>query len=135
MATLSPGARLGPYQMVASIGAGDIGEVFRARDTRLDRDVALKVLPAAITASPDRLQRFDQEARAAAALSHPNIVVVHDVGVDQGVAFVVSELLEGQTLGRYSKPGQCLHGRRPITRFRSPTDSPRRTTAASFIEI
>ena len=98
MAALSPGARLGPYQILASIGAGGMGEVFRARDTRLDRDVALKVLPAAIAASPDRLQRFDQEARAAAALSHPNIVVVHDVGVDQGVAFVVSELLEGQTL-------------------------------------
>ena len=105
MATLSPGARLGPYQIVASIGAGGMGEVFRARDTRLDRDVALKVLPAAIAASPDRLQRFDQEARAAAALSHPNIVVVHDVGVDQGVAFVVSELLEGQTLRQVLEAG------------------------------
>ncbi len=79
--------------------------MFRARDTRLDRDVALKVLPAAIAASPDRLQRFDQEARAAAALSHPNIVVVHDVGVDQGVAFVVSELLEGQTLRQVLEAG------------------------------
>src|SRR5262245_33460555 len=93
-----PGTRLGPYEIVAPIGAGGMGEVFRARDTRLGRDVALKVLPASIALDADRLQRFEQEARATAALNHPNILVVHDVGAEGSVHFVVSELLEGQTL-------------------------------------
>jgi Tol biopolymer transport system component len=95
---LTAGARLGPYQVVAPIGAGGMGEVFRARDTRLDRDVALKMLPLAAAADPDRLRRFEQEARATAALNHPNILAVFDVGSDAGVNYVVSELLEGETL-------------------------------------
>jgi WD40 repeat protein len=82
-----------------------MGEVFRARDTRLDRDVALKVLPSAVSAESDRLQRFEQEARAAAALNHPNILVVHDVGTESGVPYVVTELLDGQTLRQLLEGG------------------------------
>ena len=77
---LATGARLGPYEIVAPIGAGGMGEVYRARDPRLGRDVAIKVLPPALSADADRLQRFEQEARAAAALNHPNILAVFDVG-------------------------------------------------------
>ena len=90
--------QLGPYSIVSLIGSGGMGEVYRARDTRLLRDVALKVLPASFTNDPDRLRRFEQEARAVAALNHPNIVSVHDVGNANGVHYIVSELLEGETL-------------------------------------
>ncbi len=96
--SLLAGARLGPYEIVALIGAGGMGEVFRARDARLGRDVAVKVLPAAVATQPDRLRRFAQEARAAAALSHPNVVAVYDVHTDGETPYVVSELLEGETL-------------------------------------
>ena len=75
---LSPGARLGPYEVLAPIGVGGMGEVYRARDTRLNRDVAIKVLPDNIATSPDRLARFEREAKAVAGLSHPNIVALHD---------------------------------------------------------
>ena len=95
---LSPGARLGPYEIQAAIGAGGMGEVYKARDTRLDRDVAIKVLPEAVANDADRLARFEREAKAVAALSHPNILAVHDTGTDAGRAFVVMELLEGETL-------------------------------------
>ncbi len=77
---LPPGTRLGPYEIVAPLGAGGMGEVYRARDTRLGRDVAIKVLPAEFAADPERLRRFEQEARAVAALYHPNILAIHDVG-------------------------------------------------------
>ena len=90
--------QLGPYKIVALIGSGGMGEVYRARDTRLLRDVALKVLPASFTNDPERLRRFEQEARAVAALNHPNIVSVYDVGQADGVHYIVSELLEGETL-------------------------------------
>src|SRR5438034_7084248 len=96
--SLTPGARLGPYEILAAIGAGGMGEVYRAHDPRLRRDVAIKVLPAAFSADVDRLHRFEQEARAAAALNHPNILAVYDVGTDAGVPFIVSEVLEGETL-------------------------------------
>ena len=96
--TLATGSRIGPYEITAPIGAGGMGEVFRARDTRLGRDVAVKILPTLFASDPDRLRRFESEARAAAALNHPNILVLHDVGAQDGVPYVVSELLEGQTL-------------------------------------
>src|SRR5262245_7201347 len=95
---LGPGARLGPYEIVAAIGAGAMGEVYRARDTRLQRDVAIKVLSAALTSDPGRLARFEQEARATAALNHPNILAVHDIGTAERSPYIVSELLEGETL-------------------------------------
>lgn len=96
--TLQPGARLGPYEIVEHIGSGGMGEVYRARDARLNRDVAIKVLPALFTRDPDRMARLEQEARAAAALNAPGIVAVHDIGSHEGAPFIVSELLEGESL-------------------------------------
>jgi serine/threonine protein kinase len=95
---LGAGARLGPYEIVAAIGAGGMGEVYRARDTRLGRDVALKVIPLAFASDPERLARFEQEARAAAALNHPGILAVFDIGHLDAAPYVVPELLEGTTL-------------------------------------
>ena len=94
---LEAGSRLGPYEVVGLLGSGGMGEVYRARDPRLEREVAIKVLPDKI-ADPKRLRRFEQEARAAGALNHPNVVAVHDIGTHEGAPYVVSELLEGQTL-------------------------------------
>src|SRR6185503_10474918 len=94
---LAPGTQLGPYVVVAPLGAGGMGEVYRARDPRLGREVAIKVLPTALASDPTRLERFATEARAAAALNHPNILSVHDVSAE-GAPFVVFELLEGETL-------------------------------------
>src|ERR1035437_9097951 len=95
---LSTGTRLGPYEIVAPLGAGGMGEVYRARDTRLGREVAIKVLPESVSADPKALARFESEARAVAALSHPNILALHDVGKEGAVSFVLMELLEGETL-------------------------------------
>ena len=95
---LTSGVHLGPYEIFSLLGAGGMGEVYRGRDPRLGRDVAIKVLPANASSDPGRLQRFEQEARAAAALNHPNILAVYDVGVYDGAPYIVSELLEGQTL-------------------------------------
>jgi serine/threonine protein kinase/Tol biopolymer transport system component len=102
---LAPGTILGQYEIRAPLGAGGMGEVYRARDTRLDRDVALKVLPASLTSDPDRLRRFEQEARAAAALNHPNILAVYQMATQGGVSYLVSELLEGETLRERLKRG------------------------------
>jgi len=95
---LSLGSKLGPYEIVVAIGAGGMGEVYRARDTRLGRDVAIKVLPEALVKDADRLHRFEQEARTIAALNHPNILGIHDIGTHEGAPFLVSELLDGETL-------------------------------------
>jgi hypothetical protein len=95
---LSIGARLGPYAVSGPLGAGGMGEVYRARDTRLDRDVALKILPAEVANDPSRRQRFEREARALAALNHPNIVAVYDVGNESGVFYIVGELVDGEPL-------------------------------------
>src|SRR5215831_1412838 len=95
---LQPGSRLGPYEIVAPIGAGGMGEVYRAKDPRLGRDVAIKVLPLSFSADADRLRRFEQEARAAGILNHPNITAVYDIGSHDGAPYVVQELLEGETL-------------------------------------
>jgi len=95
---ISPGARLGPYEILGQIGAGGMGEVYRAKDLRLGRDVAIKVLPASFSADPDRLRRFEQEARAAGVLNHPNITAVYDIGTHEDAPYVVQELLEGETL-------------------------------------
>src|SRR5499427_8148604 len=92
------GARFGPYEVVGLIGAGGMGEVYRARDERLKRDVAIKVLPSLFSQDRDRLRRFEQEARAAGGLNHPNILAIHDIGSKDGAPYVVSELLEGETL-------------------------------------
>src|ERR1035441_3303846 len=95
---LAPGLKLGPYEIQSPLGAGGMGEMYRARDTRLEREVALKILPELFTLEPDRLRRFEQEARAVAALNHPNILAVFDIGQHNGSPFLVSELLEGESL-------------------------------------
>ena len=95
---LTAGTRLGPYDVIAPIGEGGMGEVYSARDTRLGRDVAIKILPPSVSDDPDRLRRFEQEARAAGSLNHPNILVVHDVGTHNQAPYVVCELLEGTRL-------------------------------------
>ncbi len=95
---MQPGSRLGPYEIVAPLGAGGMGEVYRARDSRLGRDVAIKVLPSELADDSDRLRRFEQEARAASALNHPHILAVFDVGAHEGAPYLVTELLEGETL-------------------------------------
>ncbi len=112
---ISTGSRLGPYEILAPIGAGGMGEVWRARDPRLGRDVAIKVLPASFSADADRLRRFEQEARAAGILNHPNITAVFDIGEDEhtGAPYVVQELLEGETL-RQLLAGGKLSARRAI---------------------
>src|SRR5438128_620867 len=95
---LTPGTRLGPYEIVGALGAGGMGEVYRARDPRLGRDVAIKVMAAELAKDAEWLRRFEQEARAAAALSHPNVIAVYDIGKSDGLSYVVTELLEGETL-------------------------------------
>jgi serine/threonine protein kinase len=104
--SMSAGTRLGPYEIVTPLGAGGMGEVYRARDTRLHRDVALKILPVAVAADAGRRGRFELEARATAALNHPNIVAVYDVGSENDLFFIVSELVDGETLRVAAKPGQ-----------------------------
>jgi eukaryotic-like serine/threonine-protein kinase len=103
------GTKLGPYEIIAQLGAGGMGEVYRARDPQLGRDVAIKVLPTFLSRDPDRLRRFEQEARAAAALNHPNILAVYQFGTYEGAPYLVSELLEGSTLR-----DQLLRGPLPI---------------------
>src|SRR5262245_23202330 len=95
---LTPGTRLGPYEILGPLGAGGMGEVYRARDARLSREVAVKVLPASFVADAERLRRFEQEARATGQLNHPNILAVFDTGTHDGTPYVVEELLEGTTL-------------------------------------
>src|SRR5512134_511871 len=95
---LSPGTRLGPYEILAPIGAGGMGEVYRAKDPRLKREVAIKVLPSTFSQDTDRLRRFEQEAQAAGGLNHPNITAVHDFGSHESSPYIVTELLEGETL-------------------------------------
>jgi serine/threonine protein kinase len=102
---LTSGTKLGPYEIQAPLGAGGMGEVYRACDTRLDRTVAIKVLPAAFSHDPDRLHRFEQETRTVAALNHPNILAIHDVGQHAGSPFLVSELLEGESLRKVLDQG------------------------------
>jgi len=96
--TLTVGTKLGPYEIQSPLGAGGMGEVYRAHDARLGRDVALKILPESFSQNADRLHRFEQEARSVAALNHPNILAVFDIGQYNGSPFLVSELLEGENL-------------------------------------
>jgi eukaryotic-like serine/threonine-protein kinase len=95
---LASGTKLGPYEIQCPLGAGGMGEVYRARDLRLGRDVAVKVLSESFAHDPERLRRFEQEARSVAALNHPNIVALYDIGSQDGCPYLVSELLEGQSL-------------------------------------
>jgi eukaryotic-like serine/threonine-protein kinase len=110
---LASGTKLGPYEILAPLGAGGMGEVYRARDSRLERDVAVKVLPASFASDAERLRRFEQEARAVAALNHPNILAVYDIGTHGDAPYLVSELLEGETL-RDRLGGGALPARKVI---------------------
>src|SRR5579859_6299221 len=108
---LTAGTKLGPYEVIAPLGAGGMGEVYRARDPRLQRDVAIKILPRSLSHEPDRLRRFEQEARAAGSLNHPNILAVYDVGTHEGSPYLVTELLEGASL-RVRLEGGALSARK-----------------------
>ncbi len=96
---ISPGAHLGSYEVISLLGAGGMGEVYKARDTRLDRTVAIKVLPSHLADKPQLRERFEREARTIASLNHPHICVLHDIGQQDGIHFLVMEYLEGETLG------------------------------------
>src|SRR6266542_3817408 len=95
---LSPGTRLSPYEIFSAVGVGGMGEVYRARDPRLSRDVAIKVLPASFSQDPDRLRRFEQEARSASALNHPNIITIHDIGSSDSTLYIAMEFVDGTSL-------------------------------------
>ncbi len=101
---LAPGVRLGPYEIAAQIGMGGMGEVYRARDTKLDRDVAIKVLPASLAGDPERIARFQREAKTLAALNHPNIAQSHGLEDADGLKALVMELVEGPTLADRRAP-------------------------------
>jgi serine/threonine protein kinase len=103
------GARLGPYEILSPLGAGGMGEVYKARDTRLDRTVAIKVLPAHIAGRADSRERFEREARAVASLNHPRICVLHDIGKQDDTSYMVMEFLEGETLA-----SRCARGALPL---------------------
>src|SRR5262245_22375022 len=96
--TLQAGSRLGPYEVLSPLGAGGMGEVYRARDPRLGRDVAVKVLPAAFASDSERLKRFEREARSASALNHPNIVTIYDIGSSDSISYIAMELVDGEPL-------------------------------------
>src|SRR5438552_14807166 len=103
--SLAPGGRLGPYEIQSPLGVGGMGEVYKARDTRLDRVVAIKILPESLAADPQFRERFDREARAISQLTHPHICVLHDIGRQDGTDFLVLEYLEGETLAERLKKG------------------------------
>jgi serine/threonine protein kinase len=128
---LPAGTRLGPYEVVSLLGTGGMGEVYRARDARLGRDVAIKVLPGPVAADPDRLRRFEQETRAVGALNHPHILTVNDVGTHGGTPYVVTELLEGETLREVLLRRTPSGGRSWCGGCRPRRRSPRRTAKAS----
>ena len=102
---LQPGTTLGPYEILSPIGAGGMGEVYKARDTRLDRTVAIKVLPEHVAADPDLKQRFEREAKTISSLNHPHICTLHDIGEQDGIDFLVLEYLEGDTLAQRLEKG------------------------------
>src|SRR5262245_36559052 len=110
--SIAVGSRLGPYEILAPLGAGGMGEVYRARDARLGREVAIKTLPAATSSDPDRRQRFEQEARAASALNHPGILTIYDIGEIEGTTYIAMELVEGKTLRELVASGEPLPTRR-----------------------
>src|SRR5215470_17635436 len=102
---LVPGTKLGPYEIVAPLGAGGMGEVYRARDPRLERTVAIKILPEQVSRDPVRRQRFEREAKAISSLNHPNICTLHDIGSQDGVNYLVMECMEGETLAKRLENG------------------------------
>jgi eukaryotic-like serine/threonine-protein kinase len=102
---LAPGTKLGPYEVLGPLGAGGMGEVYRARDTRLERSVAIKILPLELSQDPIRKQRFEREAKTISCLNHPHICVLHDVGHHEGIDYLVMECVEGETLAKRLEKG------------------------------
>ena len=132
---LTSGARLGPYEIVGPLGAGGMGEVYRAKDSRLNRTVAIKILSDESAADADRRERFEREARAISALDHPNICALYDVGDHDGTYFLVMPCLEGETLADRLVKGRSPSSRRSSTPSKSPPPSTWRIATASFIAI
>ena len=132
---LNPGTRFGPYEIVSLLGAGGMGEVYRARDARLNRDVAWKVLPAAFAQDPDRIVRFAREAQALAALNHPQIAAIFGVEDQHGRHGLVMELVEAHTLSDRLAAGRSNGATRCPLHNRSPKRCPRHTSVASSIAI
>jgi serine/threonine protein kinase len=126
---LTSGVKLGPYEIVAPLGAGGMGEVYRARDTRLNRIVAIKILPAHLSQNAEAKERFDREARAISSLSHPNICHLYDVGRQDGTSYLIMEYLDGETLADRLQKG-------PLARARGPKGNPfgRNPTPSFLIE-
>ncbi len=135
MSTLAAGSRLGPYQVLALVAAGGMGEVYRAHDSRLGRDVAIKVVRPSLAADPEMIRRFDNEARAAGALNHPNILAVYDVGAEGEMRYVVSELLEGATLRTRMAGVRCRSAAAWNMRNKWQRDLPRLMARASCTAI
>ena len=129
---LIPGTKLGPYEIQSLLGAGGMGEVYRARDTRLQRTVAIKILPAHLSSNPELRSRFEQEAKSISGLQHPNICVVHDVGSQDGVDFMVMEYVAGKTSGQTDPCRRPGNGSWPSnTPYKLPKHSRVRTWRAS----
>ena len=129
------GTRFGAYEVTSSLGSGGMGEVYRARDTNLKRDVALKTLPPAVASDADRLARFQREAEVLASLNHPNIAHIYGLERSEGTTALAMELIEGPTLADRIAEGRCWLRRRSGSRARSPTRSMPRTSAASCTGI
>src|SRR5262244_1443312 len=108
---LTPGSRLGPYEILSPLGAGGMGEVYRARDTRLGREVAIKILPETLATDRDRLSRFELEARCASSLNHPNIITIYEIGRADSTCYIAMELVQGRTLRELLADGQLLNRR------------------------
>ncbi|HEY7863712.1 MAG TPA: protein kinase, partial [Thermoanaerobaculia bacterium] len=130
--SLPIGTKLGPYEVLSPLGAGGMGEVYRARDSRLGRDVAIKVLPAEMSADRDRLARFEQEARAASALNHPGIVTIYDIGRADSVPYIAMELVSGKTLRELLTEG-ALPPRRALAIAASAADALARAHEAGIV--
>ena len=130
---LTVGTRLGPYEILSAIGSGGMGEVYKARDTRLDRMVAIKILPEALAADPQFRDRFEREAKVISSLDHPHICALYDVGREKGVDFLVMQYWKGRRSPIASPKARCRSIRRSRRRFRSPTRSTRRIAKTSRI--
>jgi Serine/threonine protein kinase len=133
--SLGTGTQIGPYEILGWLGGGGMGEVYRAHDSRFARDVAIKIIRPSSGADAVRLQRFEQEARAAGQLNHPNILAVHDSGVHDSTPYIVSELLEGESLRSRTNSGPLQWRTALAYARRSPTGLPPRTTRASSIAM
>ncbi len=133
MSALTPGTRLGSYEIVSLLGSGGMGEVYKAKDLKLGRDVAIKVLREDLASDPERLRRFEQEARAASSLNHPNIVTIHDIGEHEGTRYIAMEYVEGKTLREMFGESHYQSRSFSSSRHKLQMDLPRRIPPGSCI--